>query len=232
MFKCQTELERKIQSEQTLKKNKLNLKVLFFRDYMAKIQLTDETDEIVAVFILYYSPKRNQFSVVFEKRPDQKTKILITQSFEGEKLIESGCKSAKKAGVKYEAYVDGSYIDSKTGYGAIILEQGIPIKKINGRVEKSDGLRQVTGELRATVEVIEYCKQNDIREIAIFYDYTGIKEWATDVWKANNPITKTYKAYMQKTSVKITWNKVKAHSGTVFNEMADILAKKGAKGIE
>lgn len=225
-------MEIKINSEKTLKKNNISLKVLFFRDYMAKIVASDEKGELVSTFILYYSPKRNQFSVVFEKTTDEKTKALITESFEGAKINKNSNKSSKKTDLKYEAYVDGSYIDSKTGYGAVILKQGIPIKKIKGRVELSDGLRQVTGELRATIEVIEYCKQNDIKEIAIFYDYTGIKEWATDSWKANNDITKAYKAYMKKNTVKITWNKVKAHSGTLFNEMADILAKKGAKGIE
>ncbi len=158
---------------------------------------------------------------------DEKIKQLLTNVFEETKLLKDPDNALD---FEYQAYVDGSYINSNTGYGAVILKLGIPIKKISGHVDASDGLRQVTGELQAVQEVLKYCQENNIQEIALFYDYTGIKEWAEDTWKANNDVTKAYKAFMKKNSVKVQWFKVKAHSGNMFNEMADMLAKKGAKG--
>ncbi|MEA1884808.1 MAG: RNase H family protein [Thermotogota bacterium] len=228
MFKQQKELERKIKLEHNgiLKERGFSIKVIMFRDYLAKLDLLDENNTLCSRFNLYYSPKRKSFKITFEKVIDEKIKNLLTDIFEGTKLPKD---SYNAFDFEYQAYVDGSYINSNTGYGAVILKLGIPIKKISGHLDASDGLRQVSGELQAVREVLKYCQENNIQEIALFYDYTGIKEWAEDTWKANNDVTKAYKAFMKKNSVKIQWFKVKAHSGNVFNEMADMLAKKGAK---
>jgi ribonuclease HI len=229
LFKHQKELEKKINLEYNnqLKERGFSLKTVLFRDYMAKLDLLDENNTLCSRFNLYYSPKRKSFTITFEKVIDEKIKNLLTNVFAETKLPKD---SDNALDFEYQAYVDGSYINSNTGYGAVILKLGIPIKKISGHVDTSDGLRQVTGELQAVQEVLKYCRENNIQEIALFYDYTGIKEWAEDTWKANNDVTKAYKAYMKKNTIKVHWFKIKAHSGNIFNEMADILAKKGAKG--
>ena len=229
MFKQQQELEKKIKLEYNgiLKERGFSLKVIMFRDYLAKLDLMDEQNRLCSRFNLYYSPKRKSFTITFEKVIDEETENLLINIFEGTKLPKDPNNALE---FEYQAYVDGSYINSNTGYGAVILKFGIPIKKISGHLDASDGLRQVTGELQAVQEVLKYCKENNIEEIALFYDYTGIKEWAEDSWKANNDITKSYKAFMKKNAIKVQWFKVKAHSGNLFNEMADLLAKKGAKG--
>jgi ribonuclease HI len=229
LFKHQKELEKKINLEYNnqLKERGFSLKTVLFRDYMAKLDLLDENNTLCSRFNLYYSPKRKSFTITFEKVIDEKIKNLLTNVFAETKLPKD---SDNALDFEYQAYVDGSYINSNTGYGAVILKLGIPIKKISGHMDASDGLRQVTGELQAVQEVLKYCRENNIQEIALFYDYTGIKEWAEDTWKANNDVTKAYKAFMKKSTIKVHWFKIKAHSGNIFNEMADILAKKGAKG--
>jgi|SRR6056297_149468 len=229
VYKEQNKLEDKIKREniKQLKEQGYSLRVVMFRDYMAKLELLDNNEAICCRFNLYYSPKRKAFTVTFEKSDNGTIKNLLSDVFEGSK----GSKEPEAVSdIEYQAFVDGSYINSKTGYGAVILRHGIPIKKISGNVDSSDGLRQVTGELRAVQEVLKFCQEEDIDEIAVFYDYTGIMEWAVGNWKANNTVTKAYKAFMKKNPVKIHWYKVKAHSGSMFNEMADILAKKGAQG--
>jgi len=228
MFKQQKELEKKIELEYNgiLKEHGFSLKVVMFRDYLAKLDLLDKNNKICSRFNLYYSPKRKSFTITFEKVIDEETKNLLINIFEGTKLPKNPDNVLE---FEYQAYVDGSYINSNTGYGAVILKFGIPVKKISGHLDASDGFRQVSGELQAVQEVVKYCRENLIKEIAIFYDYTGIKEWAEDTWKANNDVTKAYKDFMKNNPVKVQWFKVKAHSGNMFNEMADMLAKKGAK---
>src|SRR6056297_31942 len=227
MYKQQKALEEKIKTENNalLKEKGFSLRTVMFRDYLAKLELLDNNQTMHSRFNLYFSPKKQSFTLTFEKVFDENIKQLLKELFEGSKL-ENNTENPSK--LKYQTYVDGSYINSNTGYGAVILKYGIPIKKISGHIDSSDGLRQVSGELRAVQEVLKYCQENGIDRIAIFYDYTGIREWAEDNWKANNDVTKAYKAFMKKNTVQIEWFKVKSHSGNLFNEIADLLAKKGA----
>lgn len=229
MFRHQPELEEKIKIEnkRLLKDRGYSLRTVLFRDYLAKLELLNDLNEVSARFNLYYSPKRKAYTITFEKKISEPIQDMLTKLFEGSQLSKENKNLSK---LVYQAYVDGSYINSQAGYAAIILKHGIPITKMCGRIEDGDGLRQVTGELRAVQEVLHYCKENGIVEIAIFYDYTGIREWAENTWKANNPVTQAYQSFMKKNTIQVHWYKVKAHSGSMFNEMADFLAKKGAMG--
>ncbi|MEO0598145.1 MAG: RNase H family protein, partial [Chloroflexota bacterium] len=47
--------------------------------------------------------------------------------------------------------------------------------------------------------------------------------------KANKPLTQSYRAFMQSHDIKVHWRKVKSHTGVKWNEVADDLAKKGAR---
>ena len=61
----------------------------------------------------------------------------------------------------------------------------------------------------------------------IYYDYEGIKKWASGEWKANKALTKFYSEYIAaaKNVIKIEFEHVKAHTGIDGNEEADCLAK-------
>lgn len=71
-------------------------------------------------------------------------------------------------------------------------------------------------------------------KITIYYDYKGIEMWATKKWKAKNEFTQNYIEFMQEKMkyINIEFVKVPAHSGIIYNEEADALAKKSllAKG--
>lgn len=134
------------------------------------------------------------------------------------------------------AYVDGSYKaeTEEFSYGAVLF--------VNGEEHEFSGayynpevkdMRNVAGELKGAMEMMNYCIKNNIRDLEIHHDYEGIAKWAKGEWKTNKPGTKMYKEYCDKVrdKVNITFVKVKGHSGDTNNDRADKLAKK-ALGIE
>jgi len=131
---------------------------------------------------------------------------------------------------KAVAYVDGSYNASTREYGsgAVIFHDS---NKYNYK-EKFDHsthskMRNVAGELEAAKTAIKYCVDNNVPELDLHYDYTGIKNWATGDWKTNKPGTIQYKQYYDdvKDKVKVNFEYVKAHSNNKYNDEADRLAK-------
>ncbi|WP_207651546.1 ribonuclease HII [Mogibacterium pumilum] len=129
-----------------------------------------------------------------------------------------------------KAYVDGSY-DIATGHyasGAVILVDGETVK-LNELYTDDAGskLRNVAGEIKGAELAINYCKEHGIDSVVIYHDYLGVGKWADDEWKANLDMTRAYKEYIRENrkSMKISFVKVKGHSGDKYNELADALAK-------
>ncbi|KMT21671.1 viroplasmin family protein [Clostridium cylindrosporum] len=132
------------------------------------------------------------------------------------------------------AYVDGSYEDSikKYGSGVLLLKEGTIIKEesFGGDEEELVSMRNVAGEIKAAEFAMNYCIDNGYNRLIIYYDYAGIENWCTGSWKAGKEGTIKYKENynnMLSKGLKVQFRKVKAHSGDKFNDMADLLAKKG-----
>lgn len=149
------------------------------------------------------------------------------------KKIET-IKPTKSLTVSPIAYVDGSYMDevSKTCVGSgviLILPNGEEIS-ISDSIDDAEfaKMRQVGGEMRAAELAVEKAIENGCGEIIICYDYKGIACWATGEWKTNNIYTAAYAEKMRSlgSQIEITFNKVEAHSGNKYNDIADILAKR------
>lgn len=136
--------------------------------------------------------------------------------------------------VKYEIYVDGSYINGATGYGAVILKDGRAVDELCGAVdaEEVNNTRQIAGELIAVREALNWCLKHSIDEVSIYYDYLGIEKWATREWKTNQPLTKDYARFVGECPIRIHWHKVDSHTGDRWNDRADALAKKGAGSVQ
>lgn len=134
------------------------------------------------------------------------------------------------------AYVDGSY-NTKTkrfGCGVVIFFGGEEFTFSRAFDDDSLSLmRNVAGEIEGAKLAMQWCADNNIKEVDIYYDYAGIEKWCTGEWKTNKEGTIAYKQFYDniKNKVKISFIKVKGHSGDRFNDMADILAKKSV-GIE
>lgn len=133
------------------------------------------------------------------------------------------------------AYTDGSYDDKtkKYGYGCIVIdEENNIMKKTKGSGNDIHSSRNVSGELLAVQTAIKFALTNNYDKIIIYYDYTGIENWANGSWKTNKPVSIDYKQFINKarTKLQIEFVKVKAHSGDKYNEMVDGLAKEALRG--
>lgn len=136
--------------------------------------------------------------------------------------------------VPFEIYVDGSFINGATGYGAVILKNGDVIDELCGPVGalEVNNTRQVAGELIAVKEALKWCREHSVSEVSIYYDYLGIEKWATGQWKTNQTLTQEYARFIRESPIRIHWHKVASHTGNRWNDRADELAKKGAGSIQ
>lgn len=188
----------------------------------------------------YYAVKKGRKTGIFYSWDECKSQVTgfsdaKYKSFDSEeeakKFLEDSTSGFEKTEI--EAYVDGSYDESlgKYAYGCVILCSGQVIKTINGSScdEKYIEMRNVAGELEASVQAIKWAMQNKYKSIRIYHDYEGIASWAKGEWSTNRIGTREYVSFIQNCSkkIKICFTKVKGHSGQKYNEMADKLAKEG-----
>jgi ribonuclease HI len=89
--------------------------------------------------------------------------------------------------------------------------------------------RNVAAELQAVMHGLETCRLRQYQAVTVFYDYTGIEQWATRRWKTNTRTTQEYATYVQTCPLRITWHKVPAHCGVPLNELVDSLATNAAR---
>ena len=127
------------------------------------------------------------------------------------------------------AYIDGSFSNDlqETGYGAVILLNGEIIHTIKGSSKKYIEMRNVAGELFAAAVSIKWAVDNGYKNIVLHHDYSGIAHWAKGEWKCKQEGTINYKKFIDEISsnISILFIKVKGHSGDMYNDMADKLAK-------
>ncbi len=129
------------------------------------------------------------------------------------------------------AYVDGSYDDTTKSYsyGMVMMVKDDELH-FNKKFEKDDmsDMRNVAGEIQGSMAAMQYCLDNKIKSISIFYDYEGIEKWCNGDWKAKKEGTQKYVEFYKNASqyVDVDFIKVKGHSGDKYNDMADELAKK------
>ncbi len=128
------------------------------------------------------------------------------------------------------AYVDGSYSKElhRYAYGCVILYQS-QRHEFSGASENPDYLemRNVAGEITASMKAVEWAVANGASDIVLYYDYSGIEKWAKGDWKTNRAGTREYRQFMDEAGKKIAihFQKVAAHTGVELNECADRLAK-------
>ena len=130
------------------------------------------------------------------------------------------------------AYVDGSF-NSKTniyGYGVLFLPNN-EIYQGTGNNTEASSMRNVAGELCGAMRAVKEAIQLGYKEIIIHHDYEGIAKWVTGQWKANLTCTQQYVEYMKKHQKKINikFKKVAAHTGVLYNEKVDQLAKEAVQ---
>lgn len=192
----------------------------------------------------YYAVKSGRIPGIYESWDDCKRQVMgfssaVYKSFtnleEAEAYIGAGSQPDPYAAVpdedRIQIYVDGSF-DSHTGafsYGMVVLRDGKELtanKAFN--IPSMAAMHNVAGEIMGSMAAMQYCIEEGIEDVIIFYDYEGIAKWALGEWKANKEGTQKYAAFYNsiKDKLHVEFRKVRGHSGDKYNDMVDLLAKK------
>ena len=140
------------------------------------------------------------------------------------------------------AYCDGSYdqVHRLYGWGTVILprsEEDPEEIHLCGFGRHQDYLpsRNVAGEVMGSLAAMDWTLRHGYKKIRIYHDYEGVRCWITRDWKRNTPISQMYEATYAQTyepHLTVAFQKVSGHTGVRYNELADQLAKEGArKGV-
>lgn len=190
----------------------------------------------------WYAVKSGRKTGLFENWEDCKAQVIGYQGasykgfFSKEEAMEylkpinkTAKKLANTGGMI--VYVDGSYIPTipdAFSFGVVFIYQGIVETYGEKIIDKEEAqMRNVAGEIHGAVFAMKRCLEKGIAEIDLYYDYAGIEKWCVGEWKANKRGTRALQDYYNsiKDNLKIHFHKVASHTGVVYNEMADQLAK-------
>ncbi|MDY5051734.1 MAG: ribonuclease H family protein [Candidatus Mucispirillum faecigallinarum] len=189
---------------------------------------------------MFYAVKKGRETGIFESWAECQKQITGFSGAEFKKFKElKQAESYLTSGISVDnlsddldglhAYIDGSFSNDlqETGYGAVILLNGEIIHTIKGSSKKYIEMRNVAGELFAAAVSIKWAVDNGYKSIVLHHDYSGIAHWAKGEWKCKQEGTINYKKFIDEISGKISilFIKVKGHSGDMYNDMADKLAK-------
>ncbi|WP_125154720.1 viroplasmin family protein [Clostridium rectalis] len=160
---------------------------------------------------------------------------------EAEKFLNSKNKLLKKGVDEYpldimHAYVDGSFnaATEKYSYAYVIVKNDVILYAENGVAEDNSkkDLRQIAGELKAAVKSAEYAVDKKERKLVLFHDYEGICHHATGQWERREKSSEKYfnimNDFMKNKNLNIIFVKVDSHTGDIYNEIVDELAKLAA----
>lgn len=130
-----------------------------------------------------------------------------------------------------DIYTDGSFREGNYSWAYVVYENSQEIFADSGigKNEEALSMRNVAGELSAVMRALNWAKkQGDIEKLNIYHDYEGVRAWVNGSWKAKNPFTQQYAAFMRPfySTGFVVFNKVTGHSGNRGNERADELAAK------
>lgn len=138
----------------------------------------------------------------------------------------------------HEIYIDGSYNPNNQLYGSGVAHyyngELIAWKNFCGDNKDIAKLRNVAGELRASMFALKYIVEHMLTNVVIYYDYEGISKWLSGEWKCKNQYTQRYKEFAtniikemvaQEKDASVIFKKVPAHTGIEGNEFVDKLAK-------
>lgn len=188
----------------------------------------------------YYAVSGNPMGEIFDstqlekaKETAKNVKGIIRKFKTYEEAEEFALNETKNANKNYSAssdrlkiYVDGSFAINICSYACVILNKNGP-EFLSGCVVDEENLQNVTGELTAARKAIEYCINNGIKKVDIYYDFFGIEQYCLEGKTMKKDFVNEYIKFMNeaKKEIDICFYKVKSHSKNRYNDIADMLAK-------
>ena len=145
-----------------------------------------------------------------------------------------------------EIYTDGSSLGNPGpgGWGVVVVSQNRIIKELGGGDKYTTNNKM---ELEGAIQALKYIKENSFNKCDIYADSSyvlnGITSWIygweKNGWKtANKKPVLNQELWMDLAELnkelqgKISWNKVKGHSGHIYNDKADEIATFNASKIK
>lgn len=139
---------------------------------------------------------------------------------------------------KLEIYTDGSSLGNPGpgGWGTVVVENNKIVKEL-GSCDKDTTNNRM--ELQAAIEALKYIIREEVEDVTIHADsayvLNGITSWVfgweKNGWRTskkepvlNQDLWKEFIGLVRDFKGKINWQKVKGHSGHVFNDKADEIA--------
>lgn len=188
----------------------------------------------------FYAVRKGKTNGIFFSWDDCKAQVegykgAEYKSFKTLSEAEAYVSGSKKTDTEYTdvlcAYVDGSFDASSGKYGSgvvyVLNDEVIETQKKCSDHPDIVAMRNVAGEITASVMAMRYAVANNYNRIVIFHDYEGIAKWCRGEWKTEKEGTRLYKFFYDsvKPKLDVSFVKVDAHTGVKYNEMADKLAK-------
>ena len=149
-------------------------------------------------------------------------------------IVESAVKNKKIYGPGHAiAYTDGSYNPETHvyGYGVRLSDADdlhANVRVFSGSDTQFADSRNIGGECDGALRAVKEAIALGYQAITIRHDYRGVGAWVTGEWKnTNTPVSQNYKFQMDnlKPFIEINFEWVHGHSGEVFNDEVDGIAK-------
>ncbi|MCF0224063.1 MAG: viroplasmin family protein [Fibrobacter sp.] len=123
-------------------------------------------------------------------------------------------------------FVDGSFSPDcpYAGWSFVVTEDDVEIMRASGVTEFQAECRNIDGEVTAAYQAMRWLDSHDKNGV-ICHDYEGISRWAKGEWRANSNIARRYVVEVMPYLHRVQFEKVAAHTGVKWNELADELAK-------
>lgn len=132
------------------------------------------------------------------------------------------------------AYIDGSYVKQITtryvGAGIVLIHPETNDKETYSfKIAQAIELGNVAGELAASMHAMKMARDKGYKKLKLHYDYNGCEKWLNNEWQPKNKYTKLYKTFYEKKIrpyLDVEFIKVKSHSKDLYNDEADMLARR------
>jgi len=203
----------------TLKKNlNIDLCSIDYHDYHVNVKIDPYN-----FFSIWYAPSKNRFSINVKGVENKKASQIL--ELWNDFLENDFYKKERLRG--WHLFCDGSFKDDIPSWAFCVVRDSNIIHKEKGVCNKKvdPSFRNVAAEIEAVKNGIQWLERHNVSSVTIHYDYEGLEKWAKGKWKTKNTLTEKYRDFFKNIKMKISWNKIKSHSGHFFNDLVDSMAK-------